>query len=197
MKNPMSLALMTTALVVLGLGAMSLAPRMGGSPVNQAPAQDLEAQKAPDMTQQAPIKTAVDWQTYDNGLNQARTGKKYVLVQFFATWCGFCRKMDKEVFSDQKVLSKMHEHFVPIRVTESSENKVSYKGASVTEKQLTAMNGISGFPTLVFMDDQGKTIGKIPGYIPPEEMNGIMEFITSESYKKMDYATYKQKSQKS
>ncbi|PKL80568.1 MAG: hypothetical protein CVV27_00175 [Candidatus Melainabacteria bacterium HGW-Melainabacteria-1] len=197
MKNPMSMALIATAVVVLGLGAMTVAPKTADTASNQAELAEQQAVQTNSNADLAVEPAAMRWNAYNAGLDSAKSRNKYVMVQFYATWCGYCKKMDQEVFTDSKVLGTLDKHFVPIRVVESSEQKVSYQGKSVSEKELTAMHGVQGFPTMVFMNTEGEVIGKIPGYVPPEEMNGILGFISSESYKKMDFPTYKAKFMKS
>lgn len=138
----------------------------------------------------------VSWKNYDTGLKMAKSSGKPVFVQFFATWCGYCRKMDQETFTDTAVQAEL-DKFVTVRVTESSENKVTHQGQQITERELTAAHGVQGFPTLVFMEPDGKVIGKIPGYLGPDEFKGMLKFIETGSYRKMDYEAFRKKSLKS
>jgi len=170
-KNPLIASLLVFGLLAAGGTALTLLPQ-------------IAQESAP-----AYAKGEVSWRVYDKGLKEAKKTGKPVFVQFFATWCGYCRKMDKETFTNsavQKELSK----FVPVRVTESSENKVAHEGQLVTEKELTSIHGVQGFPTLVFMESNGKVIGKIPGYLGPKEFSGMLKFIETGSYKTMDYEKF-------
>ncbi|MGV3526580.1 MAG: thioredoxin family protein [Candidatus Sericytochromatia bacterium] len=183
MKDPLRPALITTAVLALGLAAVSFFPR-------QQPSASSHTSSPSEAG--AGVQT-VAWNSYDKGLSQAQDSKKFVMVQFFATWCGYCKKMDREVLTEQKVQDSLKRYFVPVRVTESSDNRVQYQGNSVTEKELTVLHKVQGFPTMLFLEPDGTMIGQIPGYISAEEMDGMLNFIGSGSYKQMDYASYKAK----
>lgn len=146
----------------------------------------------PQETTQAPAyaEGQVKWRLYDKGLKEAQQSGKPIFVQFFATWCGYCRKMDQETFTNAAVQKELAA-FVPIRVTESSEQQVQYQGKAVTEKELTVLHGVQGFPTLLFMEPDGQIIGKIPGYLGPQDFQSVLKFISSRAYKKMDYEKFR------
>lgn len=198
MKNPMNLALGVMVALGAGIAAVALVPQStqnkGPDPSSAQQVQGADVHTASDM----------DWQNYNSGIESAKSKDKVVMVQFFATWCGYCKKMDKEVFSDQKVKDNLSQNFVSVRVTESSDNKVNYGGKDVTEKELTSLYQVNGFPTIVFLDGEGKTLSdkegrelKIPGFVPAEEMNSILAWIGTKSYKEMDYGAFKSQASKS
>lgn len=190
MKNPMGMALGGTLVAVLGIGAASLATRPQAAPAapvgEEIPFEQVSQQAA------ATVPVSVNWQAYDKGVAKAKDAKKFVFVQFFATWCGYCRKMDNEVFTDPTVKAALDKDFVTVRVTESSEHKVKFQDQNVTEKQLTQMSQVQGFPTFLIMDSEGKAIGKIPGYISSQDIKGILQYVSSASYKTMDFKKFKE-----
>lgn len=132
----------------------------------------------------------MQWKRYDQGLSAAKNSKKYIFVQFYANWCGYCRKMDKEVFSKPQILNQLKSNFVAIRVNGESTNAVTVEGKQLSEQKLTQLHNVSGYPTLLFMDRQGKPIGKHPGYLGPDEFNSVLGYISSGSYQKMNFQNY-------
>lgn len=166
--------------------ALSLALFCAG--LTWAPAQvSAEELASSAKTVQAPH---VDWQAYDEGLKAAKTKQKFVLVEFFATWCPYCRKMDQTTFKDPAVLSSLERWFVPIRVTEKSQNQVWFQGQKMTEDQVLNLHKVTGFPTLMLLTPEGKKLATLPGYKEPEEMAMLLKFVGSKAYEKMDFQTF-------
>ena len=138
----------------------------------------------------AATTAAVQWYRYDKGIELAKTKKKFTFVKFHVDWCGYCRKMDEAVFPEPKIKALLDKHFVSIRVNGESKQEVLYKGQKVTEAKLAALHRVQGYPTLMFLDPKSKLIGMIPGFLDKDEFVLVLEYISSQSYQKMDFQTY-------
>jgi thiol:disulfide interchange protein len=69
-----------------------------------------------------------------------------------AIWCPSCRKLDKQVFSDEQVKIQLNQDFVYARIEyESPEGKIFMQNYQV-----------SGFPTLVILNAAGEKLLQLP-----------------------------------
>ncbi len=103
----------------------------------------------------------------DQALAQAKSENKLVLADMSAIWCPSCRKLDKEVLSNPEVQAAIDEHFVFSRIEyESNEGKTFMENYDV-----------SGFPTLLILNAEGKKIQKLPLTFSPEHFIALLSQI--------------------
>lgn len=92
-----------------------------------------------------------------------KTGKP-ILANFTGSdWCGWCIKLKKEVFTTPEFAKWAKENVVLLELDFPRRKKQ----ASTLQKQNKALAekyGIRGFPTILFLDEEGEVIGKT-GYV--------------------------------
>ena len=139
-----------------------------------------EQASAPE-SQQKDLPTK--WLAFDDGLAKARTENKPIFVEFYAEWCIFCKKFQKETIKDQKVTKMLSENFVYVRLNaENSESRVRYKGKSLSNVELTQAFGINAYPSLVFLDSKGQPITMLSGFVPPQQFIPVLDYIDKRCY---------------
>ncbi len=100
--------------------------------------------------------------SYDQALAKARDEKKLVLVDVYTDWCGWCKKMERDVFADERVGSAAG-NLLAVRVN-------AEKGG----EEVADRFGVRGFPTILFVDGDGRLVRKVEGYVPVEEMLKVL-----------------------
>jgi protein disulfide-isomerase len=108
---------------------------------------------------------ATGWtDNYEKALAQAKTEKKLVLLDFTGSdWCGWCIKLDKEVFSKADFKAFAKDNLVPVTLDFPHGKKLPKHTADQNAK-LKGEHGVHGFPTIVLLDADGKAINKWGGY---------------------------------
>jgi thioredoxin-related protein len=88
-----------------------------------------------------------------------------LFVDVYATWCGPCKLMDQEVYTDPVVADYMNTNFVSVRLDGESE----YGRIYASEQNL------EGYPSMFIFSRDGEPVSKIIGFTPSEELVASLE----------------------
>jgi thioredoxin-related protein len=141
------------------------------------------------------VQAKAEWLAFDQAMEKAAADKKYVVVDFYTDWCKWCKVMDDKTYADSSVAAALKENFVIAKINGESSEKIIYQGKIMAQSDFTMNMKVSGFPSTLFMDSDGKVIGILPGYIEAPVYLKILSYITTKSYQKMkldDYLAGKQ-----
>lgn len=103
----------------------------------------------------------VDWERdYDTALEKAKKEKKLVMIDLYTDWCGWCKKLDKDTYSDKDVQAKLAREFIAVKINPEKSAK---------NQKISRDFGTRSFPHIVFTDAAGKKIDEIGGYMGPAD----------------------------
>lgn len=99
------------------------------------------------------VENEADWSAI---FKQARDENKLVFVDVYTDWCAYCHKLDKEVYTDESVISYFEKHFLNVKF--DAESEFGYPKAQ--------QFSISGYPTLLFLTGEEQVFHEIGGFVP-------------------------------
>lgn len=125
----------------------------------------------------------VQWLDYQAGWEKAKAENKHMFIDFTATWCGWCKKLDANTFSQPEIVKQLNNDFVPVKVWDHDKDTLDLDGYKITVKDLIKKEfRVRGFPALWFVSPEGVRVGPAGGYVPPDRFLTYLDIVKHYRY---------------
>ncbi len=149
-----------------------------------------------EITEESPVK----WMTFEEAIEKSKTEKRPVFIDVYTDWCGWCKVMDKNTFSDPQVSKLLNEKFYAVKFNAEQHEDVVFQGTTFKfvpsggkgYHQLAAalLNNQLSYPTVVFLNEDFGMIQPLPGYKKADEFHKIAQFIGEGYYKTVKWDVF-------
>lgn len=156
--------------------------------VQKKPAQNPTIQNRQLKAANSPVAVApgegIKWVKINNVESEMKKSKKPIIMDVYTSWCGPCKMLDRNTFTNPEIISIFNENFHPVKFNAEGPEEVDFGGKSYTnpgykperartrngKHQFTSTLAIRGYPSLVIMDENYKIVEKIAGYRTPAQL---------------------------
>ncbi len=122
-------------------------------------------------------KTDLQWQNFEQALELAEEKGKLIMVDVWAPWCGWCKKMKKEVYPE--LSAELNSDFVLTRLNrDNNEDKKTYQQYRMTPLRLAQKFGVQNVPATVFLSSEGEYLFHISGFVGAEELKEVLGYVS-------------------
>jgi thioredoxin-related protein len=119
----------------------------------------------------------LQWQAWDAGLREAGKSRRPVLVDVYTDWCGWCKRMDRDVYAKPEVQEYLAKKFVTVRLNAEASDAARYEGRAWTSRSLASRFRVSGYPTTIFLRANGEHLANLPGYIAADRFMLLLRYV--------------------
>lgn len=102
------------------------------------------------------LMARTDYREIIKTFEQAKLFGKNIVIIFNAEWCEWCKKMERETFSDPEVKKALKDYLIL---------RLDYDNNKIMRKKY----GLNGVPCTIFINSNLQEIDRIIGYLPPEK----------------------------
>lgn len=111
------------------------------------------------------VRGAIAWhRDLRRAIEVARSEGKLIVADVYTDWCGWCKKMDKEIYSDPAIVALSREQvFVKVNAEDRGEGQIFARDM-----------GVKGYPTTIILDSSGRVLNIAQGYIASPRAFGAL-----------------------
>lgn len=108
----------------------------------------------------------IQWRPWsDSLLEDAKDEGRLVLLDLTASWCAFCKKMDRVTYRDREVEEVIREHYIAVRISDENDPVLAARYADY------------GRPASVVLNADGQELIRRSGYLEPQLMTWMLQAV--------------------
>lgn len=150
---------------------------------------------------QSPSAEKIQWLSLELAMDKYASEKKPIILDMYTDWCGFCKKLDAETFSDPRIIRYINNNFYAVKFDAESSKPVKYQDTIYTNTRIGSLdengkpsrskshslaekllNGRMAYPTIVYLVPEKDIVAPVPGYVTPEGIEPYLLFFADKVY---------------
>ena len=142
----------------------------------------------------------IKWVTFEEAVKLQKKNKKKIYIDVYTNWCGWCKVMDRETFSNKYIIDYMNDKYNAVKLNGEYRQPITFKKREYVyvaqgrrgyhQLPATLMNGRLSYPTSILLDEKQNVLQVIPGYQKAPSMDKILNFFGEDHYKDIDWQTF-------
>lgn len=138
------------------------------------------------------------WLSFEEALVLQAKAPKKILIDVYTDWCGWCKKMDKNTYTDPNIIQYLNKHFYIVKLDAEQKADIQYKEKTFKfkpeykahELAVSLLNGQMSYPSTVFLDEEMNMLTNVPGYLKAEDLQPILKYFGENIYKEKNWKEY-------
>lgn len=136
-----------------------------------------------------PVATdAIQWVSWDEAVASNAQQPKMLFIDVYTDWCGWCKVMDKQTFTDPEVIKHINQNYYAVKFNAENEPPVTFAGQEfkvveggrrgIHTLAYALLEGQLSYPSYVYLNSEFQRINISKGFKPAEPFLEEMKAVT-------------------
>jgi len=127
----------------------------------------------------------------DKSVVDANRSSKHIMLFLHKDNCGYCERMSFNL-DDKIILDAIRKDFILLDINRDDDEIVVYQDFNGTNREFMKALDIDFYPTILFIDSsRDEIVYGLSGYRDSEKLSTVLKYISSKSYKRVDFEEFK------
>jgi thioredoxin-related protein len=147
-------------------------------------------------------KGVVKWYTIQEAEKLFKESPRPIFIDTYTDWCGWCKKMDQETFTNDVISDILNSRFYPVKFNAEGKESITFLGqtyindgkyGNAHQLAVALLKGRLSYPTVVFFTRQADdkfAASPVPGFRQPKDMEMLLTFFADKVYESESWDDY-------
>lgn len=137
--------------------------------------------------------SAVNWMSFEEAVEKSKTDKKKIFIDVYTDWCGWCKVMDKNTFSQAEIARYLNENYHAVKLNAEQREDIEFRGHTFKyvgrgkrgyhELAASLLQNKLSYPTVVFLDEDFTILNIVQSYLKPDVFEKVAKYYGGDHFK--------------
>lgn len=144
----------------------------------------------------------IEWISFEEAVKRSEKNPKKIIVDVYTNWCGWCKKMDANTFTNPIIVKYIQENYYAVKLNAEQKDTVflgeqifvnsNPNGRRVPhDLAIALLNGKMTYPSIVYLDEKVELMHPaIAGYQDPISLEQIIKYFGENAYQSIPWDKY-------